>query len=170
MSRLVLRFCQILANRLPRNRPVVARVVVAQINVMPRPVQRHTVRTKARDPSVLGIFVERISASIVRDHRAQVFDAEIICPRDRHVDAINHILPVFIIKMAVTHEVLQSTARYEFWFFACHHELAPASEGSAVCVARTFLSAHSTSVAARCPGAFAKRDTRNVFLRCHELP
>ena len=113
MPRLVLRLRQILAHRLPRDRPVIARVVISQINVVPRSIHRHTVRTKARDPSVLGILVERISARIVRDHRAQIFHTQVIRPRHRHVDAINYILPVFIIKMAVTHQVLRKKRSYE---------------------------------------------------------
>ena len=67
---LVAGFRQVLAHGLPGDRPILARVVIAQVDVAPRPVQRNAVGAEARNPLVLGILVEGVPAGVVRDHGA----------------------------------------------------------------------------------------------------
>ena len=60
-----MRLREVLAHGLPGDGPVVAGLVVAQVNVVARAIQRDAVGTESGDPLVFGVFVERVAAGVV---------------------------------------------------------------------------------------------------------
>ena len=72
VAALILCFAQVFADGLPRDRPVLARVVIAKIDIMSGAIERNAVLPEARDALMLSVLVERIAAGIVRDDGAQV--------------------------------------------------------------------------------------------------
>ena len=59
---------QILAYRLPGNGPVFAGIVVTKVDVMAGAIERNAVGPETSDALVLGVFVKRIAAGVVREH------------------------------------------------------------------------------------------------------
>ena len=93
----------ILAYRLPRNRPVIAGIVVADVDVVAGAVHRHAVRTEARDAVIFRRPVQNIAARRVIEHAVQIANADIVRPRDGQIDTVDHILAALVVKMAVLH-------------------------------------------------------------------
>src|ERR1035438_2439088 len=94
-----------LAHRLPGDGPVIARVVVADIDVVTRPVERHTVRAKAGDAAMLRAFVEGIAAGVLRNHRAEVAESQVVSPGDRYIRTLDYVFAVFVVKTTVAHNL-----------------------------------------------------------------
>ena len=96
-------FVERLAHRLPGHRPVIPGVVVPQIDIVPGPVQRHTVRSEPRHPVILRRTVKRIAARRLVENGAVVVYADIICPGNRCIHPLHHIFPPLIVKSAILH-------------------------------------------------------------------
>ena len=79
---------QIPAAGLPGHRPVLPRVVVPDIDIVPRPVHRHPVGAEPGDAVVLRALVEEIAPGGLVDHRAQLLHPQVVGPGDRHVHAV----------------------------------------------------------------------------------
>ena len=54
---------------------------------------------------MLGAFVECIAAGVVRDHRAQVAESQVVSPGHRDIRTLDYVLAVFVVKMAVAHKL-----------------------------------------------------------------
>src|ERR1035438_6261003 len=105
VTALVAGMVETLAHRLPGDGPVFAGVVVADVDVVTRPVERHAVRAKAGDAAMLGAFVEGISAGVVRNHRAEVAESQVVSPGNRYIRTLDYVLAVFVVKMTVAHKL-----------------------------------------------------------------
>ena len=94
-----------LANGLPGYRPIVAAVVIAQIDIVPRPIHGHAIGAEAGDAVVLRRFVEQIAPGDVVEHTVHFMQADVICPGYRHIHPVDHIFPVLIIKITIPHRL-----------------------------------------------------------------
>ncbi len=92
-----------LSHRLPRNRPVIAGLIVPQIDIVARPVHGNTVGAKARDAVVFRRFIKQIPARRVVEHAVHIPKTDVIRPRDRHIHPVDHILAVGIVKVSIAH-------------------------------------------------------------------
>ncbi len=88
---------------LPGDRPVLAGVLVPQVNIMAGPVHRHPVGAKAGDAVMLRALVKEIPARRVVDHPAQLLYPEVVGPGNRQIHPVDDILAVLLVKMAVLH-------------------------------------------------------------------
>ena len=70
---------------------------------MPRPVHRNGIAPESRYPVIFRGLVKHVPPCCMIDHDAGIFHPKIICPRYRQIDAVDHILSFFIIKMSVLH-------------------------------------------------------------------
>ena len=93
----------VLPHRLPRNRPVIAGIIVADVNIMPWAVHRHAVRPEARDAVIFRRTVQKIAACRVIEHAIHIADTDVICPRNGQIDTVDHIFAALVVKMAVLH-------------------------------------------------------------------
>src|SRR5450631_4021252 len=105
VTALVAGMVKVLAHGLPGDGPVFAGVIVADVDVVTRPVERHAVRAKAGHAAMLGASVEGIAAGVVRNHRAQVAESQVVSPGDRDIRTVDHVLAVFVVKMTVAHKL-----------------------------------------------------------------
>ena len=96
-------FIKRLPDRLPGNTPVIAVRLIAQIHVMPRTVHRHPVRTESCDAVILRRLVKKIAACRVVHHRTHILHPDVIRPGNRHVDAVNAVFPVLLVKISISH-------------------------------------------------------------------
>ncbi len=90
-------------SRLPRRRPEVLAVVVAQIDITPAHVQRDIVVAIASQAAQPRIAVERIAAGSIGNDPEVVFAAQIINPGQRRIRARNHVLAVVVVEVSITH-------------------------------------------------------------------
>ena len=98
-------FRHVAPHRLPRNAPVVAGLVVTDVDIVPGAVHRHAVRAETRDAVVFWGLVQKVSARRVVEHAVHVPHADIVCPRHGQIDAVYHVFAAFIVKMAILHIV-----------------------------------------------------------------
>ena len=100
---------QRLADRLPGGGPVIAcrdgtrAVVIAQIQIAARLVDRDAVEPHAQHPSSSARTVERIAAGVLRDDPAVQARAEVIDPRPRRVRPRDDVLAGGIVEVAEAH-------------------------------------------------------------------
>ena len=94
-----------LADRLPRHRPVIPILRIAQINIVPRPVHRDAVRPKAGNAVVFRALVNQIAPGGVIEDAHHILCADIVRPRDRKIHPVNDILALFVIEMSVLHSL-----------------------------------------------------------------
>ena len=97
---------EVLADRLPGDRPVFAGLVIPQVDIVTRPVERHAVRSEAGDAVMFGGAVKRVAAGVLRDHGAQVPDAQVIRPGDRDIRPLDHVFAIFVIEITIAHGCL----------------------------------------------------------------
>src|ERR1035438_3493048 len=105
VTALVAGLVETLAHRLPGDGPVFAGVVVADVDVVTRPVERHGVRAKAGDAAMLRAFVKGIAAGVVRDHRAEVAEPQVVSPGNRDIRTVDYVFAVLVVKMTVAHKL-----------------------------------------------------------------
>jgi len=94
---------QILPDGLPGDRPIISGLLVPEVDVVSRPVQRNAVLSKAGNTVVLCALMKGISTGIVGDHCAEVFDSEIVRPGDGDIRPFDDILSTFVVKISIPH-------------------------------------------------------------------
>jgi hypothetical protein len=99
-------FIQILTHRLPRQAPVFPGVIIPDIDIMPGSIHRHPIRPKPGNPMVFRGFIEKITSRSMVKHPAEVPYPNIIRPGYGHINPVYHILPMFRIKITITHRLL----------------------------------------------------------------
>ncbi len=88
---------------LPGDGPIFPRLVVAQVDVVPGPLHGNAVGPEADDPVVFRAFVKEVAPGGVVGHGAQVLHPQVVGPGDGHVDAVDHILSLFLVKVSTFH-------------------------------------------------------------------
>ena len=88
---------------LPGDAPVFPRLVVPEIEVVPRPVHGDPVGPEAGDPVVLGAPAEEVAPGGVVDHGAQLLHPQIVGPGDGHVHPVDDIFPLLLVKVSILH-------------------------------------------------------------------
>ena len=108
----ILRLVQRESHGLPGERPEPARFVVTQIDIVSRPIHRHTVGAEARDAMILRRIQPAVAACIMGNHRTHALRTQIIGERNRNVRSVDHIFASCIVKITVSHRlILPSTQR-----------------------------------------------------------
>ena len=89
--------------RLPARVPVVAAVVVADVQEAAADVERRVVVAIPDQPPQPGVAVERVPAGGVGDERDVVLAAQVVDPRQRRVRARDDVFPSIVVEVAVAH-------------------------------------------------------------------
>ena len=92
------------ARRLPRWRPELVGVVVADIEVAPADIKRRVVVAVAGQAAEARVAVKRVAARSVGDEAEIGFAAEIIDPRQRGVGLGDDVFALLVVKMSVLHK------------------------------------------------------------------
>ncbi len=100
---------EVAVGRLPAGAPVVAAVVVADVQVSPAQVERRVVVPVAGESPQAGVAHERVAAGRVRDDPEVLVAAEVVDPRQRRVGPRDDVFAVVVVEMAVTHASCFST-------------------------------------------------------------
>jgi hypothetical protein len=96
---------QVLTHGLPGYAPVFSGIVVPDIHVMTGSVHRHPIGAEPGNPMIFWGFIEEIASGGMIKHPAEVLHPNIICPGYGHVNPVDYILPVFRIKITITHSL-----------------------------------------------------------------
>ena len=88
---------------LPGHRPVLPRLVVPEVEVVPRAVHGHPVGAEPGDPVVLRALVEQIAPGGVVDHGAKLLHPQVVGPGHGHVHPVDDIFPPLHVKMSILH-------------------------------------------------------------------
>ena len=105
MSAYIGSFIQGLTHRLPGDAPVITVLIIPEIYIMPGTVHGHSVWPEACDPVILRRPVKHIAARRVIHDGAQILHTNVIRPGNRQVHTIDHIFPLLIVKMSVSHAI-----------------------------------------------------------------
>ena len=92
----------IASDRLPGDGPVFAGVVVAQINIVSRPVHRHAVGTEADHAVILRRATHEPSGGVV-ENAVKIVLPDIVCPGYRQVYPVDDVFALLVVKMPVLH-------------------------------------------------------------------
>ena len=92
-----------LAHRLPRGRPVVLALAVAQVDVPPRLIHGERIEPQPQEPSLGGRLVEAVPSGVIGNDGAVFGGAQIVAPRLGGVGAGDDVLLVVIVKVPVLH-------------------------------------------------------------------
>ncbi len=96
--------CEILAHRLPGGGPVIPGLIVTNIEVSSRLIK--IVKNITENPPVCAGFYKAVAAGMVGDDRAVFRGTQIIHPGRRRIRPVDHILPVFVVKISISHMLL----------------------------------------------------------------
>ena len=94
---------QRLAHRLPRSGPVVAAIVIVQVDIAPRLVQRDGIEPEPREAPLRRRLIEAISSGIVGDDGAILGAAQVITPGLGSIGTSNYIFLINIVKISELH-------------------------------------------------------------------
>ena len=92
-----------LAHGLPGDRPVVAAVLIPQVNVVARAVHGDAVGAEAGDPVVFRGLVQQIASRGVVEYAVHILQADVVGPGNRHIHPVDYIFPIGIVKISVPH-------------------------------------------------------------------
>ena len=95
---------QVFTNRLPGGRPVIAGIIIPNIEVAPRLIK--LIKDIAKDPSVGTGFGEAIATSVIGNDRTNTGENQDSLPRERGVRAIDHVFSVFVVKISIFHIII----------------------------------------------------------------
>ena len=98
---LTLILIQILTDRLPRNRPVVAIPIVAYVKISARLIK--LIEHIAQDAPLCTRFYKTVAACVIGDQRSVLGRSQIVRPWRRRVRSRDDILQVFVVKISVLH-------------------------------------------------------------------
>src|ERR1019366_4356528 len=99
---------QIAAGGHPGRGPVLAILVVAQIDVAPAVIEWHVIVARPRDAAQTRIAIKGISAGGVGDDAVVCLAPQIVDPWQGCIRPRDDVLPVPIVKIAVLHRMLSS--------------------------------------------------------------
>ena len=92
-----------LAHRLPGDAPVVAALLVPQVEIVARAVHGHAVGPETGDAVVLRALIDQIAPGRVVEHAHHVPGADVVGPAHGQIHPVDHIFPICVVKMAVLH-------------------------------------------------------------------
>ena len=95
---------ELVLRRLPARAPVLARFVVAQVDVPAANVQWGVVVAVPGQAAQAGVAIEGVAASGVRDDPEVRLAAQIVDPGQRRVGPGDDVLAPLIVEMAVPHD------------------------------------------------------------------
>ena len=97
---------QLALGRLPARAPVVARGVVAEVEVPAAEVERRVVVAVTGEPAQARVPVEGVSARGVRDEPEELLAAEVVDPRQGRVGTRDDVLAPGVVEVSVAHPAL----------------------------------------------------------------
>ena len=89
------------ADGLPRARPVIAGISIAQVEIAPGLVHGDGVESQTREASLCGGLEEAVAAGIVRNDRAVLGRAEVVAPRAWRIGARHDVFASFVVEETV---------------------------------------------------------------------
>ena len=88
---------------LPAHRPVLARRIIPQVDIVSREVHGHAVGAEPGDAMVFGAVQPAVAAGIVGQHCTHPLGAQVVGHGEGHVHPVDHILTGLVVKIAVAH-------------------------------------------------------------------